>query len=268
MNCDKAKETLIEALSGPLEPRRESDLERHLASCSACGEEAASLGETWRALSELEGAEAPSDRMRVRFRAALGSYEASLESSLTARLGGFMRRLGARAPVMSPAAQAAFATLFLVVGLFVGWGSSLVFGAGREVSELRSEMASMSRAVTLSLLEHQSASERLRGVSWSSSMEPDDRVLAALVEAVQSDESVNVRLAAVEALGAHLERPMVRSGLLRSLEGRPEPHLQMAVSRLFASEEAGSRREIERLLSSDLLDPEVRRLLTQESDEI
>ena len=118
----------------------------------------------------------------------------------------------------------------------------------------------MSQAVTLSLLEHQSASERLRGVSWSSGLEPDDRVLTALVEAAERDPSVNVRLAAVEALGAHLERPLVRSGLLRSLEARPGPYVQMAVGRLFAAEEK-STNELERLLSSDLLDPEVRRAL-------
>ena len=59
----------------------------------------------------------------------------------------------------------------------------------------------MRQLVALSLMQQQSASERLRGVSWAYQAEPSDReILEALVAAVNDDANVNVRLAAVDAL--------------------------------------------------------------------
>jgi hypothetical protein len=47
----------------------------------------------------------------------------------------------------------------------------------------------------------QSASERLRGVSWANQVESSDgQVLAALLDSVNHDPNVNVRLAAADAL--------------------------------------------------------------------
>ena len=267
MNCEQAREALIDALAGPVDPDREKAVERHLQSCALCRDEADALRGTWAALGTAGESEVPSDRMRVRFRAALGAYEAGLERSWSRRLSRWVKRAADGVTSSSPAARALAAAALLVAGVAVGWFSSRTFGPGREAVRLRSEIAAMNRAAALALLEHQSASERLRGVSWGAAAAPDDGVLAALVDAVQHDESVSVRLAAIEALAGHLERPAVRSGLLDSLEQRPQPHLQLAVSRLFAGEgEPGD--ELARLLASDLLDPEVRRLLLDESGEI
>ena len=65
----------------------------------------------------------------------------------------------------------------------------------------------MRQLVALSLMQQQSASERLRGVSWAYQAEPSDReILEALVAAVNHDANVNVRLAAVDALAQVLRR--------------------------------------------------------------
>ena len=53
----------------------------------------------------------------------------------------------------------------------------------------------------LSLLQQQSASDRLRGVSYSYQMDKGDvQIREALLETLNSDSSVDVRLAAVDAL--------------------------------------------------------------------
>ena len=64
----------------------------------------------------------------------------------------------------------------------------------------------MRQMVALSLMQQQSAGERLRGVSWAYRVESSDtEVLSALLYTVNNDQSVNVRMAAVEAL-ARLRR--------------------------------------------------------------
>ena len=63
------------------------------------------------------------------------------------------------------------------------------------------EIANTREMVALSLLQQQSATERLRGVDYTGrlrTMEPD--VVSALTKAVAHDPSVNVRLAAIDAL--------------------------------------------------------------------
>jgi HEAT repeat protein len=84
--------------------------------------------------------------------------------------------------------------------------------------------------VTLSLLEQQSASERLRGVDYSSRVDQSDtQVLAALVQAVNHDPNVNVRLAAVDALRKFAASQSVKHSLDQSLVKQDSPLVQLAL---------------------------------------
>ena len=88
----------------------------------------------------------------------------------------------------------------------------------------------MSQMVTLALMQQQSASERLKGVSWSNQIEqPDTEILNALLDALMHDDNVNVRLAAVDALKKFGERQIVRKGVLQALEKQDAPLVQVAL---------------------------------------
>ena len=89
--------------------------------------------------------------------------------------------------------------------------------------------------MALSLLQQQSATERLRGVDYTGrmkTMEPE--VVSALTEAVAHDPSVNVRLAALDALSnAALSKasgsPGVLQSLTQSLPRQDSPMVQAAL---------------------------------------
>ena len=99
-----------------------------------------------------------------------------------------------------------------------------------ELVELRDEVHHMRQLVALSLLQQQSASERLRGVSWSSRMaSPDGEVISALLDALNYDPNTNVRLAAVDALSNFSEQAAVRQGLIRALSRPNSPLVQIAL---------------------------------------
>ena len=88
----------------------------------------------------------------------------------------------------------------------------------------------MRQLVALSLMQQQSASERLRGVSWAYQAEPSDReVLGALVKAVNHDPNVNVRLAAVDALKKFGQHQVVQRGVLQALSQQDSPIVQVAL---------------------------------------
>jgi HEAT repeat protein len=110
-------------------------------------------------------------------------------------------------------------------------GMNLQPPAGKkEIARLREEVETTRQMVALSLLQQQSPSDRLRGVDYSermSALEPE--VVAALIQAVNRDPSVNVRLAAVDALTKVSAEPQVRRSLVDSLPGQESPIVQAAL---------------------------------------
>ena len=88
----------------------------------------------------------------------------------------------------------------------------------------------MKQLVTLSLLQQQNASDRLKGVNWAYRTEqPDTEVLAALLYTVNHDSNVDVRLAAVDALRTYMDSPVARRGLTQALPKQKSPMVQIAL---------------------------------------
>ena len=89
----------------------------------------------------------------------------------------------------------------------------------------------MRQLMTLSLLQQQSAADRLQGVTWSYRVAPSDtEVLSALLNTVNHDPSVDVRLSAVDALKAMKASPIARRGLIQALGKQTSPLVQVAIT--------------------------------------
>lgn len=208
MTCEEARIQML----GEAEDK---DFAAHLSTCEACRNEVARIGTLWQSL-DLLPVEEPSGRVRERFYEMLGAYRQGLASAESRKV----YRWG----------QLAAAAAMLAVGLGIGY---VARGSGQppaEVSQLREEVASMRQLVALSLMQQQSASERLRGVSWAYQAEPSDReVLGALVTAVNQDTNVNVRLAAVDALRRFAASPEIRRAVVDALPGQTTPLVQVAL---------------------------------------
>ena len=131
-------------------------------------------------------------------------------------------------------------------------------------------MHSLSQLVTLSLLKQDSASERLRGVSFGrQSGATDERVLAALLETLRRDRDVNVRLAAIDALAPTVGRPLVRDQLLDEMARQPSPMVQIAlIDVLLAHDRAGSLQRLQDLAADPAIDPTVRGYLRSRLERI
>ena len=111
----------------------------------------------------------------------------------------------------------------------------------------------MRQLVALSLLQQQSASQRLRGVSWAYRAEPGNtEILDALVSAVNHDTSVNVRLAAVDALHTFAASPATRRAIVESLPRQDTPLVQVALIDLLVDlKEREASKELRALTVSD-----------------
>jgi len=234
MTCDEAKLLLSEYWSESLGEAQELAFEGHLASCEACREEAERLGQIWKNLALIPGAAAkdfePSANLRARFYETLGAYRQGLDS---APKRGWRERLAALWPAQ-PVYQMAAAAAMLAIGVGVGYeirsGGAVPVSPQPEVAQLRDEVSNMRQMVALSLLQQQSAGERLRGVSYAyQAPASDTQVLTALLATVNNDESTSVRLSAVDALHAFGASPVMRAAVIQSIRKQQTPLVQIAL---------------------------------------
>lgn len=118
----------------------------------------------------------------------------------------------------------------------------------------------MQQLVALSLLQQQSASERLKGVNWSYRVAPaDPKVVSALVRTVEQDSSVNVRLAAVDALQKFSGAANVRQALIQALPREESPMVQVAIIDLLTQlRDRDSVPALQQLSRDTKADPAVR----------
>jgi len=99
-----------------------------------------------------------------------------------------------------------------------------------ELAQLRGEVSEMRQLVALSLMQQQSASDRLRGVNWSYQMQqPGTTFLTALLDRLTHDSNVNVRLATIDALRQFGDQPIVRRGLVDAMAAQQSPMVQIAL---------------------------------------
>jgi HEAT repeat protein len=89
------------------------------------------------------------------------------------------------------------------------------------------------------MLEKESATERLKAVNLSTEMdEPSKKVTEALIETLNKDEQVNVRLAALEALKPYLRDANVRKALVESIANQESPMVQVALAEVMVALQA------------------------------
>jgi hypothetical protein len=233
-----------------------------------------SLKAVWEKLGSLPEAQ-PSGSIRLRFDNMLEAYRAGHQTGEKRRWLEGVNQFLDRFWTKQPALQLGFAAAMLFIGLFFGsrlqgpeTGSKL--GSNDELTVLRDEVHSLSKLVALSLLQQPSSSERLRGVQYSSMVtRPDQETLDALLNTLNYDQTLNVRLAAVDALAMFYDQDVVRLGLIESLSRQTSPLMQIALINLFVDlEEKESIQTLQFLQGNETFNQTVRRRATWAIDQL
>lgn len=234
MNCTEVSKHFADYLAGDLDESLQSRFEKHLSECESCHAETESLKSIWMKLEQLPGEE-PAPALSARFYAMLEAYREGQKQvqprwSLQQAANAWLSRWWPRQPVL----QFGLALALLLVGMFLGYRMTPARQSNQELALLRSELFNLRQMVTTSLLQNRSPSERLKGVSYSYSVvQPDRETLSALLNTLNYDSNLNVRLAAVDALTNFYEQKLVRQGLIQSLSRQTFPLIQIALIDLF-----------------------------------
>lgn len=243
MRCEEIHAHLSDHLAGTLPPDVADRVAEHLRSCPACAAEAEGLDETWQMLGALPADRPDSRTMRARFDAALDGYQRGL---------GVRDVKPGAAKVWTYGLKFAAAAAVLVVGVALGRQTVPEPAADPQLTMLREELRDMRQMVTLSLLQQQSASERLKGVSFTSQLDqPGNEVTLALLDALMHDPNVNVRLATIDALKPLAASANVRRSVLETLPRQTSPMVQIALIDFVVETSAREATDTLRRLSSD-----------------
>ena len=233
MQCETVHAALVDHLSGALTAERSSEIRAHLDACPACRAEAESVASTWRMLGSIDSPPPDSARMRARLDAIVEGFEHG-------RVSGASGIRGRLATLLSPQwyphlARAAAACALVAIGILIGRNvmpqpGGSVSTPSAEIVAMRGELHDLREMISLSLMQEQSASERLKGVSWSGQIDrPSSEIVTALLDALMHDPNVNVRLATIDALERFASRDDVRRGTIQAVDRQMSPLVQIAL---------------------------------------
>ena len=258
MKCEEMGEYLPDYLQGNLKAEQDELVEEHIAECGDCREDVA----IWKKLSLLP-VEQPSAGSRERFEAMLHAYQTGRNETLAAAPGPEKR--GAlwswlRSPIGAVAWSAALLAIGIFAGNYLGNRPTHSNADQSEIAAMHTELTNTRQLVVLSMLQQQSASERLQGVSYSQREEHlDPQVLSALVHTLRYDNSVDVRLAALDALSRHGGQPQARKGIVEALQGQQSPLVQVAlIDQMLEWRDPDAAQRLRNFAQSPNLNPTVR----------
>jgi|HubBroStandDraft_6_1064221.scaffolds.fasta_scaffold32550_3 anti-sigma factor RsiW len=269
MNCRQLEELLPDYLQGALSPAQTAEVEQHCEHCAGCAQDIV----MWKKLALLPQ-ETPSVESRQRFDAMMHAYSTTVAETAasvrsTANAHAAQQQPSTAKPswnfiewFRSPFGAVAWSAALLLIGLYAGThlGNRTTTAPSEEIASLHAEVTSMRQLVALSMLQQQSASERLQGVSWSTREDHlDPQVQAALMRTLRSDGSVDVRLAALDALSRHATQPLVRKNVLDALQEQQSPLVQVAmIDQLTEWRDPGAAKSLRLLEQTPNLNPAVK----------
>ena len=267
MRCEDIKKNFPDYLVGDLDQNTTEAIQSHIADCSECREELENLSVVWTKLGVLPQ-EHPSNGLRDRFYGMLEEYKTEMNRERPLHLlKQFFASLFYRFRTGRPAYQFALGFIPLFIGLTLGY---ILFSGERPDSDLRREVHEMRQMLAISLLDQQSPTERLRGVNLSYGLEnPDSHTIKALIDTLNNDPNINVRLAAVDALYLFYDSPSVKEAIIQSLSRQESPFLQAALVDILVSvRERQALESFKKLIAANELDPKVREKLEQGIEEL
>jgi len=229
MQCNDVQTLLIDYIDGQLAPAIREKVEQHLKICETCKEEVAQFQKLFSEMATAQ-LEQPGPALKENFNTMLQS-----EINIAATMEMLRNREEKKVvPMKSNAAllRIAASVVLVVAGVFAGMQLKNKGGADADqrLTAMNRELQFMKETMMLNLLNEESASDRIRAVGYADEMnKPDQKIIMALLETVNTDDNVNVRMAAANALAKFSGDPAVTDALISSLKKQTEPLVQIVL---------------------------------------
>ncbi|WP_350292753.1 HEAT repeat domain-containing protein [uncultured Croceitalea sp.] len=257
MEQEEFERKAIEYIRGDIGEQERIAFEAYLEGNPKQKMELEGLMEVWSQTDKITTPE-PSEQMDIRF---FETLNAAVDKKEIKKSKGFNGLLSKFKFLWSP--QFAYGIVLLGIGLSIGY----FFNTDKINNQVDANIASNNEAkevrekLVLTLLEQPSANKRLQGVSEANKFDKvDETVINALLQTLNKDSNVNVRLAAIESLTNYVDNPAVRQGLVQSIPNQESPIVQVTLANLMAAlQEKKSVEPFKKLLQNQKLDTTVKK---------
>lgn len=228
MKKEKIEEIVMEYLDGNIDDIRKKELEELLKQHGYELSDIEELKKIYNKMDDISVPE-PSEKMNENFYAMLEAKTNKIQKrkNWLEDLFSFIKEFSQQKYVL----RVAYSCLLLLIG----WSAGSWFSNGSEYDNqlqyMSSEIHEMKTMITLSMLNQPSATERMKLInSITQADQTDGKIISALLNTLNHDDNVNVRIVTVEALAKLAENTRVREGLIHSLANQESPLIQLAIT--------------------------------------
>lgn len=248
---------MIDYLDKSLEEGVRHEIERHLGTCERCLDELREIQEVLKLASGDEMV-TPDDTLKINFYHMLHN-----EIRRNADQKDTLQRVTRAQWYSQPRYRIAAAVALLLAGTFIGMffrSSAISSNASNEIKQLQAEVSGLKKDVMFTMLKDESSSDRLQAVSYAEDLgQADENVINVLVETLNNDRNVNVRMAAAYALSKFAYQPAVSDSLVKSLSRQTDPILQVTLINILAERKEKSALEaVQKIIANKNTMKEVR----------
>ncbi|NLD39291.1 MAG: hypothetical protein GX654_20745 [Desulfatiglans sp.] len=235
MECNNIKELIIDYMDGSLDKKEAEKVDSHLLSCEECRTELEAIKSIWFDLDDLK-MEKVSDQLKKNIDSMIGSYILGMKNTKDEKWHvSFVKWLESWWP-RRPVIQLASTMALLIIGLITGFSIGSKTESKNEIVQLKSDVNQLQQVVMSSILDQNSVTERIRGLSMTGMVKNTDKEFySTLLLILNSDSNVNVRMAAVNALSNFTGNEYVRRELVKSLGLQSSPLVQVSLIDLLAT---------------------------------
>lgn len=253
MKCLELEALVPDFLTGSLPAASMQEIESHLRECAACRSELQDLCELWAQLGVMPMVK-PSTALRA------GFYRMLKDASAQEPVGHSVSRRWRLPDVRNTMLQIAAGILLVAGGWLAGLGSAGHHLQERSNLQLASTESSQGQQIDLSLLEKPNISKRMLGVVLIAKAPVRNASFAeVLLDLLYEDPSVQVRLAAVDALYPYSDVPWIREELEKALFVQNSPLTQMALVDLLKDQkDEGTQKALSSFVQDQRVSPDVR----------
>lgn len=264
-NCEKIKELITDYLTGRIDESANNELAAHLKTCKTCRQEMETMKNSWNLLKELPSEE-PGMELHNKFYAMLEMEKQRILPS--ENKSGWYRKIKLwinKTWQQRLALRTAYSLIMLLIGFIIG--SQIAYQNG-ELRQLKRKVSELHYMASASLLNQQSSVSRMQGISYSMKMiNPGQPLIQMLLNTLNEDPNVNIRLASIDALFLVIDHKDVRAELIKSLEKQSSPLVQIALIDLIAQiKEKQALEALKTLIEKNNTDPSVKQYVQDKMD--
>jgi hypothetical protein len=276
MNCEEIKIHLIDLIDNNLSAELRKEVEQGLANCPDCQQEYEELKMLFQTFQKQPLVPTPKalddnfyaflEQEKAGERISKSFMEVVSEDTENSK-ELLVKTRGVQTPTM--AGTFTFASVFsrkasllriaasiaLLIASFFFGRQSVIEQNSEAIALLKQEIANTKNLVMLNMLKQESASDRIKAVGYVYDMEDADKeTIDALINVMNYDKSINVRLEAINALYYFGDKKEVRQAMTKSLRLQTEPNLQIAlIEMLVRLKEKEAVNEMQRLMENKQL---------------